>query len=166
MFPRRRIVMDRDQLEVLTEARVLADIDRFFARSMADLGAGPEVVLSAAAVSAMHRAGHTCLPLAEAGKPLAEIVERPSSADGEEVPEHALAIRLPARAAWRAALAASPVVAGGTTDPPRPLGLDRDRPLSAKIKWIFSHSLGVRVVPAVKRIPLQIQPAPSVCPVG
>ena len=120
--------MDRDQLEVLTEARVLADIDRYFALSMADLGAGPEVVLSAAAVSAMHRAGHTCLPLAEAGKPLAEIVERPSSEDGEEVPEHALAIRLPARAAWRAALAASPVVAGGATDPPRPLGLDRDRP--------------------------------------
>ena len=56
-------MMDRDQLEVLTEARVLADIDRFFALSMADLGAGPEVVLSAAAVSAMHRAGHTCLPL-------------------------------------------------------------------------------------------------------
>ena len=121
-------MIDRDQLEVLTEARVLADIDRFFALSMADLGAGPEVVLSAAAVSAMHRAGHTCLPLAEAGKPLAEIVERPSSEDGEEVPEHALAIRLPARAAWRAALATSPVVAGGTTDPPRPLGLDRDRP--------------------------------------
>ena len=117
-----------DQLQVLTEARVLADIDRFFALSLADLGAGPEVVLSAAAVSAMHRAGHTCLPLAEAGKPLAEIVERPSSEDGEEVPEHALAIRLPARAAWRAALAASPVVAVGTTDPPRPLGLDRDRP--------------------------------------
>ena len=120
--------MDRDQLEVLTEARVLADIDRFFALSMADLGAGPEVVLSAAAVSAMHRAGHTCLPLAEAGKPLAEIVERPSSEDGEEVPEHALAIRLPARAAWRAALAASPVVAVGAADPPPPLGLDRDRP--------------------------------------
>ena len=121
--------MDRDQLEVLTEARVLADIDRFFALSMADLGAGPEVVLSAAAVSAMHRAGHTCLPLAEAGKPLAEIVERPSSEDGEEVPEHALAIRLPARAAWRAALAASPVVAVGAADPPpTPLGLDRDRP--------------------------------------
>ena len=121
-------MIDRDQLEVLTEARVLADIDRFFALSMADLGAGPEVVLSAAAVSAMHRAGHTCLPLAEAGKPLAEIVERPSSEDGEEVPEHALAIRLPARAAWRAALATSPVVAGGTTDPPPPWGLDRDRP--------------------------------------
>ena len=117
--------MDRDQLEVLTEARVLADIDRFFALSMADLGAGPEVVLSAAAVSAMHRAGHTCLPLAEAGKPLAEIVERPSSEDGEEVPEHALAIRLPARAAWRAALAASPVVAVGAADPPPPLGLAR-----------------------------------------
>jgi exodeoxyribonuclease V alpha subunit len=120
-------VIDRDQLEVLTEARVLADIDRFFALSMADLGAGPEVVLSAAAVSAMHRAGHTCLPLAEAGKPLADIVERPSSEDSDEVPAHAGAIRLPALAAWRDALAASPVVAVGTTDPPRPLVLDRDR---------------------------------------
>ena len=119
---------DGDPLQVLTEAGVLADIDRFFALSMADLGAGPEVVLSAAAVSAMHRAGHTCLPLSEAGKPLADIVERPSSEDGEEVPEHARAIRLPERAAWRAALAASPVVAGSTTDPPPPLGLDRDRP--------------------------------------
>ena len=115
-------------LEVLTEARVLADIDRFFARSMADLGACPAVVLSAAAVSAMHRAGHTCLPLSEAGKPLAEIVERPAAEEGEEVPEHARAIRLPARAAWREALAASPVVTGGgITDAPLPLVLDRDR---------------------------------------
>ena len=120
-------MMEGDQLEVLTEARVLADIDRFFARSMADLGAGPEVALSAAAVSAMHRAGHTCLPLCEAGKPLVDIVERPSSEDGEEVSAHARAVRLPARAAWRDALAASPVVASGTTDPPLPLVLDRDR---------------------------------------
>ena len=120
-------MMERDQLEVLTDARVLADIDRFFALSMADLGASPEVALSAAAVSAMHRAGHTCLPLAEAGKPLADIVERPSSEDSDEVPAHAGAIRLPALAAWRDALAASPVVAVGTTDPPRPLVLDRDR---------------------------------------
>ena len=131
---------DGDPLQVLTEAGVLADIDRFFALSMADLGAGPEVVLSAAAVSAMHRAGHTCLPLSEAGKPLADIVERPSSEDGEEVPEQARAVRLPARAAWREALTASPVVmSGGTADtalplvldrnrPPRPLGLDCNRP--------------------------------------
>ena len=117
-----------DPLEVLTEARVLADIDRFFALSMADLGAGPEVVLSAAAVSALHRAGHTCLPLSEAGKPLADIVERPSSEQDEEVPAHARAVRLPARDAWRAALEASPVVANGSKpDSPSPLVLDHDR---------------------------------------
>ena len=118
-------------LTVLTEARVLADIDRFFALSMADLGAGPEVVLSAAAVSAMHRAGHTCLPLSAAGKPLTEIVERPSSEDGEEVPEQARAIRLPARAAWCEALASSPVVSsvssGDAPDVMLPLVLDRER---------------------------------------
>ena len=149
-----------DQLQVLTEARVLADIDRFFALSLADLGAGPEVVLSAAAVSAMHRAGHTCLPLAEAGKPLAEIVERPSSEDGEEVPEHALAIRLPARAAWRAALAASPVVAvrwawtdrpprWAWTDRPSTLGLDRDRP---------STPLGLDSRPPINSVGLGLRP--------
>ena len=116
-----------DQLQVLTEAGVLADIDRFFALSLSDLGAGPEVVLSAAAVSAMHRAGHSCLSLAEAGKPLADIVERQSSEDGEEVPEQVRAIRLPAPAAWREALAASRVVAGASTGGPLPLVLDRDR---------------------------------------
>ena len=127
-----------DPLQVLTEARVLADIDRLFARSMADLGAGPEVVLAAAAVSALHRAGHTCLPLSEAGRPLADIVERPAS-EQAEVPAHARAVRLPARDAWRAALEASPVVAnrGGTGSPqpwgedgnrrPSPLVLDHDR---------------------------------------
>jgi hypothetical protein len=50
LFPRGRLVTSGDELLVLTEAGVLADIDRFFALSLADLGAGPEVVLSAAAV--------------------------------------------------------------------------------------------------------------------
>ena len=117
-----------DQLELLTEARVLADIDRFFGLSLADLGAGPEVVLSAAAVSAMHRAGHTCLPLSAAGKPLADIVERPSSEQDEEVPAPAREVRLPARDAWCAALEASPVVAkNGGTGGTLPLVLDRGR---------------------------------------
>ncbi|MDE0229646.1 MAG: exodeoxyribonuclease V subunit alpha, partial [Spirochaetaceae bacterium] len=123
-----------DALKVLTEDRVLADIDRFFALSMADLGAGPEVVLSAAAVSALHRAGHTCLPLSEAGKALADIVERPSSEQDEQVPARARAVRLPARGAWRAALEASPVVANGAengrSDRKRsslPFVLDHDR---------------------------------------
>ena len=134
-----------DPLQVLTEARVLADIDRLFARSMADLGAGPEVVLAAAAVSALHRAGHTCLPLSEAGKPLAEIVERPASEQDQEVPAHARAVRLPARGAWRAALEASPVVAnGGGTGSQLPRGADRDRrpsPLVLDHDRLYLHRL-------------------------
>ena len=117
-----------ETLDVLADARVLADIDRYFARSIAYLDAGPVVVLSAAAVSALHRAGHTCLPLSEAGKPLAEIVERPSSEQEDALPELARAIRLPALAAWRAALEASPAVASGpTAGTALPLVLDRDR---------------------------------------
>ena len=133
-----------DPLQVLTEARVLADIDRLFARSMSDLGAGPEVVLAAAAVSALHRAGHTCLPLSEAGKPLADIVERPAS-EQEEVPAHARAVRLPARDAWRAALEASPVVAnGGGTGSPQPWGEDGNRrpsPLVLDHDRLYLHRL-------------------------
>ena len=119
--------MAAEQVELLTEARVLADIDRFFGLSLADLGAGPEVVLSAAAVSAMHRAGHTCLPLSAAGKPLADIVERPSSEQDEEVPAPAREVRLPARDTWCEALEASPVVANGGTGGTLPLVLDRGR---------------------------------------
>ena len=118
----------KDQLEALTQARVLADIDRFFALSMADLGACPDVALAAAAVSAMHRAGHTCLPLAAAGTPLADIVEAPASHDTQPIPDDVRAIRLPARAAWREALTASGVVAcTDAVDLQRPLVLDRDR---------------------------------------
>ena len=95
--------------------------------SLADLGAGPEVVLSAAAVSAMHRAGHTCLPLSAAGKPLADIVERPSSEQDEEVPAPAREVRLPARDAWCEALEASSVVANGGAGGTLPLVLDRGR---------------------------------------
>ena len=117
-----------DTLDLLADARVLADIDRYFARSIASLDAAPEVVLAAAAVSALHRAGHTCLPLREAGMPLAEIVERPSSEQEDALPAQARAVRLPALAAWRAALEASPAVASdATADTARPLVLDRDR---------------------------------------
>ena len=102
-------------------------IDRYFGESLADLGATPEVSLSAAAVSAMYRAGHTCLPLAEAGKPVAEVVPR-IEVDGDGLPDTATHVRLPALDSWRDALAASPVVASdGNFDPPRPLVVDQDR---------------------------------------
>ena len=116
-----------DHLRTLTGAGVLADIDRYFGESMLDLGASPEVSLSAAAVSAMYRAGHACLPLSEAGKPVAEVVPL-ATVDGDEPTGGATDVRLPSAATWRDALAASPVVASdGNFDPPRPLVLDQDR---------------------------------------
>ena len=116
-----------EQLRSLVDAGVLADIDRYFGESLLDLGATADVALSAAAVSAMYRAGHTCLPLAEAGKPVAEVVPR-IALDDEELPDAASRVRLPSVAAWRDALAASPVVASdGISEPPRPLVVDQDR---------------------------------------
>ena len=116
-----------EQLRSLVDAGVLADIDRHFGESLLDLGATPDVSLSAAAVSAMYRAGHTCLPLAEAGKPLVDVVPR-TEVGGEELADAATHVRLPPLDAWRDALARSPVVAsGGNFDPPRPLVVDQDR---------------------------------------
>ncbi|MCY4013059.1 MAG: exodeoxyribonuclease V subunit alpha [Gammaproteobacteria bacterium] len=114
-------------LAALTDAGVLADIDRYFGESLADLGGTPEICLSAAVVSAMYRAGHACLPLAEAGKPINEVAPRATN-EIDEAMGQATGVRLPAHDAWRDALAASPVVAtDGAFDPPRPLVLDQDR---------------------------------------
>ena len=118
-----------EQIDALTGAGVLADIDRYFARLTMDLGAGEDVALAAATTSALHRNGHTCLDLGNAGKPIATLVERPDSGRPEETLAADLqAIALPASAALREALAGSPVV---TTDADaandRPLVLDGDR---------------------------------------
>ena len=116
-----------DELRTLSDAGVLADIDRYFGESMADLGGSPTVCLSAAAVSAMYRGGHSCLPLAAAGKRVAEVVPR-ASIDGDAATAAATQARLPAPDLWRDVLATSPVVASnGDFDPARPLVLDRDR---------------------------------------
>ena len=119
----------REQIDALTRAGVLADIDRCFARLMADLGAGQDVALTAAATSAMHRNGHTCLDLAAAGKPIATLVERPDSGRPEDALAAELeAIALPPGAALRDALARSPVVAADADAAnDRPLVLDGDR---------------------------------------
>ena len=116
-----------DDLRTLTGAGVLADIDRYFGESMLELGASHEVALSAAAVSAMYRAGHACLPLAEAGKPIAEVVPR-AMIDGDDLASRPTEACLPVLNVWRDALTTSPVVAStGDSDPPRPLVLDQDR---------------------------------------
>ncbi len=118
-----------EQIDALTEGGVLADIDRYFARLTMDLGAGEDVALAAATASALHRNGHTCLDLGNAGKPVAALVERPDSGRHEEsLAAELQAIALPASAALREALAESPVVTADA-DPAaaRPLVLDGDR---------------------------------------
>ncbi len=118
-----------EQIDALTGAGVLADIDRYFARLTMDLGAGEDVALAAATTSALHRNGHTCLDLGNAGKPIATLVERPDSGRPEETLAADLqAIALPAKPALLDALGRSPVVAADA-DPgaARPLVLDGDR---------------------------------------
>jgi len=116
-------------IDALTEAGVLADIDRYFARLTMDLGAGNDVALAAATTSALHRHGHACLDLGNAGKPVAALVERPDSGRPEDTLAAELqAVTLPGKAALIEALARSPVVAAdaGAAEE-RPLVLDGDR---------------------------------------
>ena len=119
-----------EQIDALTRAGVLADIDRYFARLTMDLGAGEDVALAAATASALHRNGHTCLDLANSGKPIAALVERPDSGRPEDsLAAELQAVALPTAAALREALARSPVVAADEEDTAndRPLVLDGDR---------------------------------------
>ncbi len=116
-------------IDALTEAGVLADIDRYFARLTMDLGAGDDVALAAATTSALHRNGHACLDLGNAGKPVAALVERPDSGRPEDTLAAELqAVALPGKAALLEALARSPVVAADAGAPnERPLVLDGHR---------------------------------------
>ncbi|MXZ40072.1 MAG: exodeoxyribonuclease V subunit alpha [Holophagales bacterium] len=117
------------RIDALTEAGVLADIDRYFARLTMDLGAADDVALAAATTSALHRNGHACLDLGNAGKPIAALVERPDSGRPEDTLASELqAVALPGKAALLEALARSPVVAadGGAANN-RPLVLDGER---------------------------------------
>ena len=146
-------------LRALTDAGVFADIDRYFGESLADLGGTPEICLSAAAVSAMYRAGHTCLPLAEAGRPVAEVVPR-ATIDGDEATGRATQVCLPDVDVWRDALSASPVVArDGAFDPPRPLVLDQDRLYLHRL-----HHAECRL--AARMVALATRPAPRPVPVA
>lgn len=117
------------RIDALTEAGVLADIDRYFARLTMDLGAGEDVALVAATTSALHRNGHACLALGNAGKPVAALVERPDSGrTGNTLGPELQRVALPGRAALLEALTQSPVVAAdGDAASDRPLILDRDR---------------------------------------
>ncbi len=117
------------QIDALTEAGLLADIDRYFARLTMDLGACDDVALAAATTSALHRNGHACLDLGNAGKPVAALVERPDSGRAEDtLADELQAVALPGKAALLEALVRSPVVAadsGAAIE--QPLVLDGDR---------------------------------------
>ena len=120
--------MSLELCAALADAGVFADIDRYFAASMVDLGADANVALSSATVSAMHRAGHTCLPLSAAGRPIVEVVDGPFAGDGAEPSDEVRRIRLPTLSEWQETLAASPVVMNGSVDGPTlPLVLDANR---------------------------------------
>ena len=117
------------RIAALTDAGILAEIDRSFALLLMRLGAGEEAALAAAVTSAVHRSGHTCLDLRDASRPIAELAEQPGARHPGNAPDPAvLAIALPRREALLEALLGSPVIAAGT--PPeaeRPLVLDRNR---------------------------------------
>ena len=113
------------------EVRAMADIDRYFARLLAELGATPATGLAGAVASAMHRSGHACLPLDRcAGRPIIEILEWSSSESGHvggDLPDHIRQACLPALADLKVALSGSPVVACGQAhEARRPLVLDGD----------------------------------------
>ena len=100
-------------LDALAESDDVAAIDLALARLLAeaDPERAVEVALAAALVSALQRAGHSAVALADWG--------------GEEFPGTAL--RLPGVDAWHAALAASPVVGTPDASDVQPLVLDDGR---------------------------------------
>ena len=124
--------MNQDTLLTdLCEVRAMADIDRYFARLLAEFGAPPAASLAGAVASAMHRSGHACLPLARcAGRPIIEILEWSSAESGHvggDPPDHVLQARLQAFADLKVALSESPVVAcGQALEAKSPLVLDGD----------------------------------------
>ena len=115
-----------ERIRQLADAGVLADIDRYFALLMSDLGASEEVALAAAVTSAMHRGGHTCLDLKETRRPIVELVEQPDAAPSDPLPGALAGARLPPAPELRAALRPSPVATEAeiARESPRPLVLD------------------------------------------
>ena len=117
-------------LNGLCDAGVIADIDRYFAQLMAEMD-NDAIALPAALLSALHRAGHTSLPIDHcASRRFADCVEAlpPTAAKAmAQMPETVRECRLPSRADLEAALTASAVVADATAEASqaRPLVFDR-----------------------------------------
>ncbi|MCY3819285.1 MAG: exodeoxyribonuclease V subunit alpha [Gammaproteobacteria bacterium] len=131
MFQGRHGMNQDALLSDLGETGALADIDRYFARLLTELGAAPATSLAGAVASAMHRSGHACLPLGTcAGRPIIEILEWSSAESGYaggDLPDPIRQACLPAFADLKVALSGSPVVASGQAlEAKRPLVLDGD----------------------------------------
>lgn len=131
MFQRVHEMSQDALLSDLCEVGAMADIDRYFARLLAELGAAPATSLAGAVASATHRSGHPCLPLARCGgRPIIEVLEWSSAESGHvdgDLPDHIHQARLPAFEDLKAALSGSPMVASGQShEAQRPLVLDGD----------------------------------------
>lgn len=115
-------------LNGLCDAGVIADIDRCFALLMAEMDSDA-IALPAALLSALHRAGHTSLPIDHcASRRFADCVEAlpPTAAKAmAQMPETVRECRLPSRADLEATLTASAVVADAGASQARPLVFDR-----------------------------------------
>ena len=117
-------------LNGLRDAGVIADIDRCFAQLMAEMD-NDSIALPAALLSALHRAGHTSLPIDHcASRRFADCVEAlpPTAAKAmAQMPETVRECRLPSRADLEATLTASAVVSEPTAEASqaRPLVFDR-----------------------------------------
>lgn len=117
-------------LNGLCDAGVIADIDRCFAQLMAEMDSD-SIALPAALLSALHRAGHTSLPIDHcASRRFADCVEAlpPTAAKAmAQMPETVRECRLPSRADLEATLTASAVVSDATAEASqaRPLVFDR-----------------------------------------
>jgi exodeoxyribonuclease V alpha subunit len=124
------------RLDGFRERGALTDLDVEFARFVAGLAADapPELVLAAALVSRHVDRGHVCVDLAS----LAGRVVLPGDDDD---PAAGPPVVAPGLAAWRAVLAASPVVGEG-----RPLVLDAAGRLYLERYWRHERTLAQALV--------------------
>ena len=139
----------RAALDELHARGRLADIDRHFGAFAAEVdgGAGSEVALAAALVSAHAREGHTCAAMASlAGS-------RWPDADGAELPE---------LAPWLDALSASPAVRTGGAGERRPLVLDSEGRLYLERLWTAER----QVARGIRRLARPVEAGPSPAPEG
>ena len=117
-------------LTALRDAGVIEDIDRCFALLMAEMD-DDAVALPAALLSAMHRAGHTSLPIDHcASRRFADYLDALSPVAAKalaQMPANVRECRLPNRADLEQVLAHSAVVANPSAAalPARPLVFDR-----------------------------------------